>query len=275
MKNSIIQIVVFISCISYSANAEPIKVRFPESYPVSFKTSKGFKGMDVEVIKLILSRAGLEFKTVSWPFKRSLYSMKTGEIHVMTNLVKNEKRSEYMHWIGPVRYTSIGLIVLKKNRDLKIQNSDDLIRVSKETGRKIGSLIGGSYSDYYDNRLISDHSFKESFEFVAYVEQNYKKLNAGRIIGFLYDDFEVKCLINKPQKKGSEKLVDKFVIHSFRVEGSEGGAFIGLSRKLDRNTVKKIKASYRNIFNNGSFEEVYYKWCGEKIPDELTKIQIN
>ncbi len=68
----IIQIVVFISyVIGCSAAAEAILVRFPENFPVSFKTSKGY----VEVIKLILSRAGVEYKTVSWPFKRSLYSI--------------------------------------------------------------------------------------------------------------------------------------------------------------------------------------------------------
>ncbi len=274
MKRRIIQLIVFIYCfIGSSAIAEPIIVRFPESFPVSFNTSNGLKGMDVDVIKLILSRADVKYKIVSWPFKRSLHSMKTGKVHIMTNLTKNEKRSEYMHWIGPVRYTAIALIVLEKNKDLQIQNSDDLIRLSKEKVKKFGDIIGASYSDFFDRRLINDPSFKGIFDFVPNSEQNYKKLNIERILGFFHDDFEMKCMKKQSQKKGVDILIDKFVIHNYRIEGSEGGAYIGLSKALDRQTIEKIKASYLSIFDDGSFEKIYFKWCGEKLPSRLIKTQ--
>jgi len=54
--------------------------------------------------------------------------MHNGTTHIIPNLVKNTERSEYMHWLVPMRITCIGLLVQKEDLALPIETTDDLIK---------------------------------------------------------------------------------------------------------------------------------------------------
>jgi ABC-type amino acid transport substrate-binding protein len=253
--------------IAYSA---PIVVRFSGVYPTYFVENGEKQGMDVDIVTQVLSRAGLEHLTVSWPFKRSLLEVEQGNIDIMTNLTRNAERSEYMTWIGPVRYTSIALIVPTHSANLSIKESSDLLRLSESTGLKFGDIVGASYSDSFEELKSENRDFKNIFEYVAEPESNYKKLTAGRILGFFADDFEFSSLLNKANQ--TDDLINDFAIHSFRVDGSQGGAYIGISKKLSEERIQLIKQAFYELIADGTLETIHKKWAGEPLPARLIEL---
>jgi len=264
--------------LSFIANnivkADPIIVRFTNSFPVSYFDNGVPKGMDVDIIDLVLSRANLPYKVVDWPFKRSLEEMKGGnKVHIMTNLSKNTKRSKYMEWIGPVRYTAVALIVLKSNLNLEIKKSEDLIKISNQKGIKFGDVVGASYSSDFDALKAQNLAFKNSFEFVSDAELNFKKLIAGRILGFFADDFEAQFLINRSNL--GDISFKQFAIHPYRILDSYGGSYIGISKKLGQEKIDKIKKAFQSIIVDGSFSKIYFNWSGVPTPENLNNLLKN
>ena len=258
--------------------AEPIKVRLSdESFPVSYKGEKGWEGMDVDIFKALFQQAGLDFVFVEMPFKRSLREIKKGVIQVMPNLRKNDQRSEFLHWIGPVRLAATALIVKKNNVSLPIVKDDDLIDVATKNGKKFGFIYGANYADAFDQRVKNDAQFNSIFLFVAKGVLNHKMLHRDRIIGFFHDDFEAYNIIETLRKEDSlsptEVYFREFAVHPFRIKGSKAGAYIGLSKELDLGTVERIKSAYNKMVRNGTFEQIHIAWTGQKLSSELLDLQ--
>jgi len=232
-------------------------------FPATYMTDKmGWAGMDIDVIKEICLRANYDYEIVERPFKRSLALIKTGEIHLIPNLSKTEKRSVYMNWLGPIRITAIGLVVLKKDQHLPIKTCDDLIIVAKQKKRKFGYLTGASYSDYFDTRLKNDPALKETLCMLHSNELHNKMLHAGRIIGYFWDDFESQQRI-MDQSQNLNQQYDGLVLHRYRIEGSIGGAYIGISKKLEKTHYQKLKIAFQSIKDDGTFAKLHLKWTGQ------------
>lgn len=248
---------IFADIITISANKD--------NFPATYVRDKGWEGMDIDVLKEVLVRANLEYRIVARPFKRSLAQMRTGTIHIMPNLVNSKERSAYMHWLGPIRITGIGLVVLEKDQHLPIKTCDDLIKVAHQKKKKFGYLTGASYSDYFDNRLKNDSSLKKVIHYTVTTDQNIDMLQAGRTIGFFYDDFEIQNLI-KDQLKNRNKRYEGLVLNSYRIEDSVGGAYTGISKKLDKTRYQKIMTAYQSMIDDGTLEKIHLKWVGHK-PD--------
>jgi len=263
-------LLIFNFALSNIAFSEPIPIRFAEIYPVYFNDNGEIKGMDVDIINEVFSRANLDYKSVNRPFKRSLIEMQQGHVQVMTNITKNDDRSQYMEWIGPVRYSAIALIVAKKDVNLSIKSSRDLLTVSKQTGKKFGDIVGASYSDFFDDMKANNEEFNDLFELVPEMDSNYKKLTAGRILGFFADDFEFNFLMS--QAKEPNEPFDQFAIHAFRIEGSEGGAYIGISKTLGKESITRIQQAFSSMVDDGTLETIHRRWSGEPIPAVLSEL---
>jgi len=251
--------------LSNSIFAQPILINANRDYyPATYMKDKEWYGMDIDIINEIFLRAKLDFKIVEIPFKRSLYWMQSGKTHMMPNLCKNEERSAYMYWLGPMRITAIGLVVLKKDQYLPIKACDDLIIVSKQRNRKFGYLNGASYSDYFDNRIEKDPAIKNVLHFTSSPKQSIAMLQKGRIIGFFQDDFEIQHLLLE-QSQNHDSLYNDVVLHSYRIEDSIGGAYFGISKKLDKILYQKILTAFQSIKEDGAFDKIHFKWTGKKL----------
>jgi polar amino acid transport system substrate-binding protein len=260
----VLQLCLFSLILTNDILAEPIIINANrEYYPSTYIRGNEWEGMDIDIIKEIFLRAKLDYKILEIPFKRSLFWMKSGKTHMMPNLTKNKKRSAYMNWLGPIRITGIGLVVLKKNQNLPIITCDDLKLVFQQHKRKFGYVNGASYSEYFDNRLKNDPALNKVMHFTLRAKQNIVMLQKGRIIGFFQDDFEVQHLLLDQSKK-RDRQYDGVVLHPYRIEGSVGGAFIGISKKLDKISYQKIIAAFQSMKDDGTFNRIHLKWIGKE-----------
>ncbi|MEW6983967.1 substrate-binding periplasmic protein [Colwelliaceae bacterium 6471] len=232
------------------------------SIPATFIQDNQWKGMDIDIIKEIFSRAQLDYQIVEMPVKRSLMRMQTGENHLTLNLSINENRSEYMHWLGPVRITGAGLVVSKKNQDLPIKTYQDLITVAKEKNGKFGYINGASYSDYFDDKIANDVALRDVLYFTPKSKQNRDMLMHDRLLGYFNDDFEIQYLL-QDKNPNYDKVFDGLALHSYRIEGSVGGSYIGISKKLDEVLYQKISTAFQSMKADGSFAKIHLKWTGK------------
>jgi len=237
----------------------PITVRVREdAYPNYFIKNDRWQGIDVEIIRLLMEHAGLEYEFVSMPFARSLKAMEAGGVDMMPNLIKNEERSNYMDWLGPVRRYGNALIVQQANNTEQINNYNDLIAAAKRHGLKIGYTIGTSFSPDLDIRM-QDASFRDSFLFVTDDATTARMLQAGRIFGFFLDEFEARNLMSKQAPAEGMNLTG-LAIHPFRVPGSLTGNYIGISKHLPTETRHRLEQSMDALKQSGALEALHKKW---------------
>lgn len=244
--------------------AETITVRADKhGFPVTFMRDSKWEGIDVDLIRELLSRTKLAYEFAEIPFPRSLIQIQDGTIQVIPNLVKNEERSDYMNWLGPTRITCIGLVVQEKHRNLPAKTTDDLIRIAKQQQQQLGYLTGASYSPYFDERLKHDSVLNDALYFLSDNEQHRHMLKLGRLLGYFYDAFEVqKRLLDATFSADYEGLA----LHDYRMEESCIGAYIGISKKLDNTTYQRIMQAFQSMKDDGTFSEIHLRWVG-RLPD--------
>ena len=111
--------------------------------------------------------------------------------------------------------------------------------------------------------MENDSDLKKALYFTVGTDQNIKMLQAGRIIGYFQDDFEAQQRI-LDQSQDRDKRYDEFVLHPYRIEGSIAGAYMGISKKLDKSLSQKIVTTFQFMKDDGRFSEIHMKWTGEK-----------
>ncbi len=244
-----------------SVSAQTLNIRANENeFPATYQKGGKWEGMDIDVLSEILGRAKLGYQIISMPFRRSMLEARDGRIHIIPNLVKNDERSQYLHWLGPIRTTCIGLVVQKKDLGLLIQSTDDLITVANQLDLKVGYLSGASYSDYFDDRIQNDTELFNTLHFLPSNDQHRKMLKLGRILGYVHDAFEVQRRFADPDFAAD---YEGLALHPYRIEDSCNGAYIGISKQLDASIFEQINRSYHSMQEDGSLAAIYHKWIAE------------
>lgn len=155
-----------------------------QAFPLSFKTTEGWQGMDVDVLDEMMSATGLSYKVVSMPFKRAITEIAKGQIDLVVNVAKNPERSKDMYWIGPVRNTGVALVVLKKNQGPVLSSFDELIGILEAKHQQIGHVIGVSYSPFLDDSFENNARLSRQIWKSASRVQIVEMLQKDRLFAF-------------------------------------------------------------------------------------------
>jgi len=233
-----------------------------KAFPASFQTADGWRGMDVDVLNEMMSDTGLSYKVVLIPFKRAMTEIAKGQIDLVTNLTKNPQRSKDMYWIGPVRNTKVGFVVLKKNQGAAINNIGELIGVLEAKHQQIGHVIGVSYSPFLDDNIENNVLFNEHIWKSATRGQIVEMLQKDRIFGFFQDKFEAKSLINA-YKNDLTHPYSEFAIRESSIDNSLSGAYFGISKYLEQSKIDKLSQAFNQMQHDGRLQKISKKWSGK------------
>ncbi|MEB8431918.1 transporter substrate-binding domain-containing protein [Cocleimonas sp. KMM 6892] len=251
----ILTFLIILSCYHTQVFAEQmIKIRVSEFPPNYYKDANGdWTGLGVELASAIVKKAGFEPVFINEPWARALESMKEGGLQYMTNLKKADGRSAFINWIGPVRNGEVRLIVKKSNEHLPIKSLNDFITISNNKKSKFGYLGNMEYTEEFKKRFASDPEFKESFEPIQSAELNFKKVMAGRIIGFFETTISAEYRIkNDPDYK--ELATHPFVLRRTPV-------YHGVSNKgVDKETLDKLRKAFDTLQKDGNIEKIVQKY---------------
>lgn len=240
------------------SDAKEIHVRVAEWPPLYYQDKSGdWSGLEVELAGKIIQTAGFEPKYISVPWKRSLLMMKNGDLQMMLNLSKKKERSEYMYWLGPVRYDKFVLVVKNGNERLPIKTLDDFITVYQKNKIKFGYTSGVNYGDVFNHRLATDEKFAESFETIHDPKLNMKKVVHSRNLGFFEAKTDIVYQI-KTMPEYQNLAIHPFILH--RNENDEA-CYVGISKKgVDPETYRKLDEAYHKLRKNNSLKPILDKY---------------
>jgi polar amino acid transport system substrate-binding protein len=199
-----IGIIVGIIFLIGTASGEAKKILLSEegAWPPYTYESEGTptKGLSLELMEEIFHRLQIPYELKLYPQQRCIEQMKTGERDAMTLISKSRDREDFLDFTIPVM-ESPGLLYYSADRSQPIQwnNFSDLRHY------KIGIVIGYNYGEAF-NKARKQLNVQE----VVKIEQNLKKLLAGRIDIIFANQDEISEIIKKnPDYKGKIRTAEK------------------------------------------------------------------
>jgi len=252
IKQSLIIFLILIWNSTPVFTQEVLKIRASDWPPQYYKDKNGkWTGLDIELGKALVKEAGFVPKVVVRPWSRSLDELKAGTLHVMMNLSITEERLEFLHYLGPERYSEMVVVVKKDNVNLPLNNLDDFCKLYKQKRKKFGIQNDAFYSLELNTRLKDDSEFARCFQYIAKPELNLKKTVNNRILGFIDDKVTMNYKI-RTNAQYRELAVQGYVV-------SREPVFFGISKKITIDTLKKLYAAYERLVAKGIIEEIRNK----------------
>lgn len=225
-----------------------ITFRVADYPPYYFKENGDWKGLSVELMKVLVEEAGYNITYSEIPWKRALVSMKSGHIDAMANLSITKERSEFIHFVGPQMDESM-VLFFKDGLNYNISNLDDI----KMIPGKIGIQLGLSYGEEFDRKIGMDLEFADKFSVISDGNMYGKLLKKGRVSGFILNRyvFYYKQSINNDFRD--------IVEHPFTV--NQDNIYFGFSKtNFDEEQITQLQKAYERVKGRGEFEAILAKY---------------
>lgn len=247
---------------------QTVKIRVSDFPPNYYKDSQGnWVGLSVDLANAIVEAAGLTPCFVDLPWSRTIHCLKEGGVDYCTNLYKTAERSEYLHWVGPVRFDSMVLVVKKGNRNLPVYSLDDVVRVSEKKGHKFCYQDSIFYSEEFSKRIQNDRAFQNSFIKAYDFNKLVSLVSRGLALGFFETDVSMNHYVrNNPDGKDLE-------IHAFSL--GRKPVFHGINKKsIPVETVAQIQHGYEACMSDGTIDRIQRKYIasGMNTPMESERV---
>lgn len=243
---------------SLAAADGSLRVRVGDFYPNYYRDAQGqWQGLDVDLTRALLQRAGLEYQLVSIPWSRALRMAERGEVHLLMNTNITPERSNYLYWIGPQRYTQLNLIVREDHRQLPIDSLDDLVTACQTFGKPFGYQPDVKYMPAFMQRLSEDPAFQRCME-PSTQPVNDDKVLYDRLLGYFAEPFDVL----------SERRLNpqyRLVVHPF-VAIREPVFFAASKSAVDVPTLLRLHEAHESLIADGTFKAIRTRW---ESPDQV------
>jgi polar amino acid transport system substrate-binding protein len=109
------------------------------------KSRGSFSGIDIDLIRRIEARLGIQIEIQHHPWARSLEMLRNGQVDMITGVAYSEERAEYLAYV-PTSYASVQpVFYVRKGNAGQVRTYDDLY------GKSIGQSIHSLYFEPYNS----------------------------------------------------------------------------------------------------------------------------
>lgn len=237
---------VFASQVANAADREIVLSIFPNFKPVIWEESGHLKGMDVDVVRELGKRIGVDFKLEIAPWKRCLENAKNGTVDGVVAAFKTKEREQYAFFAEvPYRYAEMKLFMLKE-RMFAIEKVSDLY--DKTIGIRRAFSIGEEFDAAAEKKLID-------VEPVSKTGLNVLKLTEGRLDGLIGNSVVVQYIINQ------RGFADDIVMSPFEFRPrEETGIYIMISKAADtpdkQGLLRRISDGISEMRDDGTLDRI-------------------
>lgn len=216
--------------------------------PYTIAKSGEWGGLEIELAQALFYEADCNVKYVTIPWKRSLYLLEHGSLDVLPSMSKTKKRQEFTHFIGPMRTENVSLVT--RIEDLtEIKNLEDI----KKFPKRIGLGYAEFYGEEFASKIENDPNFAAKFEYTDFSTKNIKKLQRGRISGYLGDQYFVAYQLKQ------EGIRDLFKMHDYFI--NQDYVYLGFSKKsLSTTNIRNIQDAFQRLKDAGTFKKILAKY---------------
>jgi polar amino acid transport system substrate-binding protein len=195
-------------------------------------------GINIDIMTIVAERLGMGIRFESYPFKRVLVLLKSGDIDIAGGLEKNPERAMFADFLEPAYQKTRKIFVMKKGSTKVLEKYEDLYRL------KVGLRAGTKQFEPFD-----------SDEGIVKVETN----SVDQLFSMLlFDRYDVAVggniqLLYAAKTQG---YADKIQIADYRLDLGAGGHF-ALSQKSSFVPRKgEIQAILLDMFNSGQIDTI-------------------
>ncbi|GBC61170.1 amino acid ABC transporter substrate-binding pro tein [Desulfonema ishimotonii] len=204
-------ILMLVVCLPFTAQAEKIIFSTGNLPPYEYREGGQVVGMNIDIIRELCKRIGVEPEFVEMPWKRTLKEAERGTISAIFALHFKEERQKFLYYTSePIFIVKLACFVQKK-KDIRVTSPEDL------RGKSIGVISDYSYGPEFDRYKGLKKVYCGDSEELARI------LDGGRIDAAL--DFEIPFRFFARQQGSQDKIRKAFVL-------TEAPLYIGVSKAL-------------------------------------------
>ena len=245
----ILSLSLFLS-IDFSEDSEKLKlvIAGDENYaPLEYVDENGiYKGFNVDLIRAIGIELGLDIEIIPMKWDDALNALKEGKVDAIQGMNITDHRRESFDFTTETLENSHSIFVSKDNLYVK--------EISDLKGRIVSIQEGDVVFEG-----ISDVSFERV------IEKNDQVLAIDELLASNVDAFIGNTLIGKYylQKTNQNELV--------KIAGSPLNTkpYAIAVKKGDTQTLHILEDGLNRLYENGTYDKIYVKWCGEDIDKGL------
>ncbi|ANK59753.1 amino acid ABC transporter substrate-binding protein [Loigolactobacillus backii] len=217
--------------------------------PMGFRAKDGqLKGFDIDLARAVFKRYGIkvDFQTIDWSMNATELRNHTIDL-IWNGYTVTPERKRVVRFSDDYLQNKQILVTLKKNNINSFQQMQ---------GKELGVQTGSSgYSSLESNpKLLKQYIHKQTPVLYDTFNEAFIDLNAGRIQGMLIDRVYANYYIaHQANRKDYQVTQGNFAPENFAV---------GM-RKSDKTMQKRINASLRALYKDGTIAKISRKWFGE------------
>lgn len=213
------------------AQAAPITVIYstnPNYPPYDWaEDEKVFQGASIELLTRVIP-AGVQAKPRVVPWKRALSMAEDGSIDLLLSLRITPERSAYLDFTKHRAFPNPISVFVRKDRVFSFKDWSDL--KGKRGGVSQGDTFGAGFDEYWRKEL--------QIEEARSLEENFKKLQAGRIDYFVSGLFLGRSYILKNKLAAELTALDKpistqDIYFAFSKKSKHGALKAAMEKKLE------------------------------------------
>ena len=213
--------------------------------PFEFKEGGEYVGFDIDLINAIADDAGFTIDLKTTNFDGIIPGMQTGRFDIaIAGISITDERAKKIDYSDPYYQSGLRIGVPVGNTD--IQTVDDL------QGKTIATRLGSTSADYIKKNIdgATPKEYKQ-------LDQAYLSVASGSTDAVLYDAPNVAYYIKTKGADSLKMVGDLLQAEDYGIAISKGQPEL----------VEAINTSLKTLKDNGTYDELFEKWFGEKPQD--------
>lgn len=232
---------------AFADNTVTLRTAAQENAPKFVQTPAGMTGLCIDLIKAIeKADPGIKFtgqeKFVPWA--RILELLEVGEIDAFVGIVRNPEREKKFQFIDIPVYEVSHTVAQRADDPIEVKTLDDIAKLGAD-----GTILtntGVAHIDYLKEhgkgQLKVDASAKD-------FQGNFTKLVMKRGRFFYLNDIELVSNL--------KNFDDRAKIKISKVSFGKFPHFVGLSKKVSPETVKRLTVALEKASKEGAFTKIF------------------
>lgn len=155
-----------------------------EYYPYNYREDGRVKGISADLLRLVWQEMGEpEHSIYVLPWARAYVQTQGTKNTVLFSMARTPEREKLFKWAGPIAHVRFVLAARKGSR-ITMDSMEDL------AGLRVGTLRGD-----VSDQLLQPFKDKCRVDAVVRMDQNLRKLDAGRIDLVAYEELSLRLLL--------------------------------------------------------------------------------
>lgn len=218
--------------------------------PYQLENERGeLTGLGIDVVRAVLENMDEPAGWQKTPWKRVIKDLKEGHLDAGLGASITQERKEWALFSDPYRQESAVLFVRKEKKDqYDFKSLEDIIGSDFTLGVTRGYYYGPEYE-----RLIKQKDFSDRVEEVKVNENNYRKLQRGRIDGFLADPVSGTAGLK------SLGIWDEVAPHPMKVFSNDIHVIFS-KKRVGPEYVEKFNKSLEQVRKSGKYDRIMNRY---------------